>query len=80
MTMPLTLFDAPDVLETCPNCLYWDHHLNDPYGVCRANPPAGNGWPRTSRDDWCGHWEAAPIPEPVQEVVKTKKTRKKQTA
>lgn len=66
----------------CPNCLYWDHHSNDPYGVCRANPPVGHGWPRTSRDDWCGHWEAAPapIPEPVQEVVETKKTRKKQTA
>jgi hypothetical protein len=73
MTTPSIPFD------TCPTCKYWDRHAADPYGICRANPPVGHGWPRTSRDDWCGHWEKAPpAPEPV--VIEIKKPRKNQAA
>ena len=54
----------------CPNCKYWDRHENDPYGVCRANPPAGHGWPRTSRDDWCGAFAAKPIPVVLEKKKK----------
>ena len=83
MTTPSILSDVTTALDdTCPNCLYWDRHGGDPYGVCRANPPTGNGWPRTSRDDWCGHWEAAPVPPPPpapepKPVAPAKQTKKK---
>jgi hypothetical protein len=71
MTMQSTLSD------TCPTCKYWDRHGTDPYGICRANPPTGSGWPRTSRDDWCGRWEILPTPAPAPLPTSTLKLSKK---
>lgn len=48
----------------CLTCKWFDHDGTSPYGVCRAHPHSGNGWPRVAKADWCGEHTPAPQPEP----------------
>lgn len=58
---------------TCVTCKWFDHDAISPYGVCRAHPHSGHGWPRVSKADWCGEYapewpltEGLPPPPPPE--------------
>ena len=62
--------------EVCGNCKWWGAGI-DPlrkvedgpigedggwHGRCRIDPPKSvYGWPRTTRDDWCGKFEECSV-------------------
>jgi len=40
----------------CCDCIYW-HKTVGIFGQCRINPPYRSElFPRTQKDDWCGHF------------------------
>jgi hypothetical protein len=56
--------------DQCDNCRYYRLRTygTDPdtkqVGECRYSDPQGQTgyWPQVKADDWCGKWEAIPVP------------------
>jgi hypothetical protein len=60
-------------MPTCVTCKWFDHDGTSPYGVCRAHPHSGNGWPRVAKADWCGEHEPTPLKPVAEEPIQIKR-------